>query len=135
MKRILFVLVAFLVTSNVLMAQNRRDIRNMTDREWVDHITDEMVRDYSLNADQRARLDRLNEEMRPKMDQTINHYQRGNLSAQERDRLENEMRDHRKMYDDRIRDILDNDQYRKYDNSRVERENLMQLRREVRQNR
>ncbi|MCD8079025.1 MAG: hypothetical protein LUF04_00980 [Bacteroides sp.] len=135
MKRILFVLVAILVTGNVLMAQERRDIRTMSDREWIDHMTDEMSNHYSLNADQRARLDRLNDEMRPKIDQVETRYQRGNMSAQERDRLENEMRDYHRQYDERIKDILDNNQYDRYKKSRTERESANQLRREVRHNR
>ncbi len=134
MKRILFVWVALLVTGHVLMAQDRRDIKTMSDREWIDHMTDDMSKNYSLDAEQRAKLDRLNEEMRPKIDQVETRYQRGNMSAQERDRLENEMRDYHKQYDERVKDILDTDQYNRYKKSRTERESANQLRREVHHN-
>ncbi len=134
MKRILFVWVALLVTGHVLMAQDRRDIKTMSDREWIDHVTDDMSKNYSLDAEQRAKLDRLNEEMRPKIDQVETRYQRGNMSAQERDRLENEMRDYHKQYDERVKDILDTDQYNRYKKSRTERESANQLRREVHHN-
>jgi len=134
MKRILFVWVALLVTGHVLMAQDRRDIKTMSDREWIDHMTDDMSKNYSLDAEQRAKLDRLNEEMRPKIDQVETRYQRGNMSAQERDRLENEMRDYHKQYDERVKDILDTDQYNRYKKSRTERESANRLRREVHHN-
>ncbi len=134
MKRILFIWVALLVTGHVLMAQDRRDIKTMSDREWIDHVTDDMSKNYSLDAEQRAKLDRLNEEMRPKIDQVETRYQRGNMSAQERDRLENEMRDYHKQYDERVKDILDTDQYNRYKKSRTERESANQLRREVHHN-
>lgn len=140
MKRILFAMVALLVMSTTVMAQNRqrgeRGQRGQMDRtEMVKRQTDRTVQDLGLSEEQAAALLKLNTEYSGKMGfgRGMNRGMgRGNWnedgdrpSREEMEKVRKEMEETRAAYEASFKEILTEEQYTKYQELQKERGDRM----------
>lgn len=131
MKRIVFWMVALLLMSGVAMAQgNRQGGRQQMDpKTRAQRMTERMVKEYSLNEDQKQQLldvnlawvekTAANQGGRSKDDKATK------MTKEEREKRMAEMKKSREDYDAQLKKILTKEQYDSYVKKQAEREKQM----------
>ena len=131
MKRIVFWMVALLLMSGVAMAQgNRQGGRQQMDpKTRAQRMTERMVKEYSLNEDQKQQLLDANQGRHSKDDKAAR------MTKEEREKKAAEMKKSREDYDAQLKKILTKEQYDSYVKKQAEREKQMKEGRQNRQKR
>lgn len=143
MKRIVFWMFALLLMSSAVMAQgNRRGGAPMDSKTRAERMTERMVKEYSLNNEQKQKLQVANLAWVEKMNanQVARPGQQKNekaakMTKEERDKRMAEMKKSREEYDAQLKKILTKDQYDAYTKKQAEREKQMKEGRQNRQRR
>lgn len=140
MKRIVFWMVALLLISSAVMAQgNRRGGAPVDAKTRAERMTERMVKEYSLNDEQKQQLQVANLAWVEKM--SANQGVRADrqkdskaakLTKEEGEKRMAEMKKSREEYNAQLKKIMTKDQYDAYTKKQAEREKQM---REGRQNR
>ena len=132
MKRIVFWMVALLLMSGVAMAQgNRQGGRQQMDpKTRAQRMTERMVKEYSLNEDQKQQLLDVNLAWVEKMAAKA-----ARMKKKEREKKAAEMKKSREDYDAQLKKILTKEQYDSYVKKQAEREKQMKEGRQNRQKR
>lgn len=143
MKRIAFWMFALLLMSSAVMAQgNRRGGAPMDSKTRAERLTERMVKEYSLNDEQKQKLQVANLAWVEKM--AANQVGRpgqqkddkaAKMTKEERDKRMAEMKKSREEYDAQLKKILTKDQYDAYTKKQAEREKQMKEGRQSRQRR
>lgn len=143
MKRIAFWMFALLLMSSAVMAQgNRRGGAPMDSKTRAERMTERMVKEYSLNDEQKQKLQVANLAWVEKM--AANQVGRpgqqkddkaAKMTKEERDKRMAEMKKSREEYDAQLKKILTKDQYDAYTKKQAEREKQMKEGRQNRQRR
>lgn len=143
MKRIAFWMFALLLMSSAVMAQgNRRGGAPMDSKTRAERLTERMVKEYSLNDEQKQKLQVANLAWVEKM--AANQVGRpgqqkddkaAKMTKEERDKRMAEMKKSREEYDAQLKKILTKDQYDAYTKKQAEREKQMKEGRQNRQRR
>lgn len=143
MKRIVFWMFALLLMSSAVMAQgNRRGGAPMDSKTRAERMTERMVKEYSLNDEQKQKLQVANLAWVEKM--VANQVGRpgqqkddkaAKMTKEERDKRMAEMKKSREEYDAQLKKILTKDQYDAYTKKQAEREKQMKEGRQNRQRR
>ena len=131
MKRIVFWMVALLLMSGVAMAQgNRQGGRQQMDpKTRAERMTERMVKEYSLNEDQKQQLQAANQGGRSKDNKAAK------MTKEEREKKMAEMKKSREDYDAQLKKIMTKEQYDSYVKKQAEREKQMKEGRQNRQKR
>jgi len=128
MKRIVFWMVALLLMSGVAMAQGNRQGGRQ-----------QMVKEYSLNEDQKQQLQDVNLTWVQKMAANQGGRSKDNKAAkmtkEEREKKMAEMKKSREDYDAQLKKIMTKEQYDSYVKKQAEREKQMKEGRQNRQKR
>lgn len=143
MKRIVFWMFALLLMSSAVMAQgNRRGEAPMDSKTRAERLTERMVKEYSLNNEQKQKLQVANlawvEKMAANQVGRPGQQKDGNaakMTKEEREKRMAEMKKSREEYDAQLKKILTKDQYDAYTKKQVEREKQMKDGRQNRQRR
>lgn len=141
MKRIVFWMVALLLMSGVAMAQgNRQGGRQQMDpKTRAERMTERMVKEYSLNEDQKQQLQDVNLTWVQKMAANQGGRSKDNKGAkmtkEEREKKMAEMKKSREDYDAQLKKIMTKEQYDSYVKKQAEREKQMKEGRQNRQKR
>lgn len=143
MKRIVFWMFALLLMSSAVMAQgNRRGGAPMDSKTRAERMTERMVKEYSLNNEQKQKLQVANLAWVEKMNanQVARPGQQkdekaAKMTKEERDKRMAEMKKSREEYDAQLKKILTKDQYDAYTKKQAEREKQMKEGRQNRQRR
>lgn len=143
MKKIVFWMFALLLMSSAVMAQgNRRGGAPMDAKTRAERLTERMVKEYSLNNEQKQKLQVANLAWVEKMNanQVARPGQQKNekaakMTKEERDKRMAEMKKSREEYDAQLKKILTKDQYDAYTKKQAEREKQMKEGRQNRQRR
>lgn len=143
MKKIVFWMFALLLMSSAVMAQgNRRGGAPMDSKTRAERMTERMVKEYSLNNEQKQKLQVANLAWVEKMNanQVARPGQQKNekaakMTKEERDKRMAEMKKSREEYDAQLKKILTKDQYDAYTKKQAEREKQMKEGRQNRQRR
>lgn len=143
MKRIVFWMFALLLMSSAVMAQgNRRGGAPMDSKTRAERMTERMVKEYSLNNEQKQKLQVANLAWVEKMNanQVARPGQQkdekaAKMTKEERDKRMTEMKKSREEYDAQLKKILTKDQYDAYTKKQAEREKQMKEGRQNRQRR
>lgn len=147
MKRISFLLVALLMVGGMAMAQGpRRGGQNMDPKERAERMTERMAKEYSLNETQKKQLLEANMalmekmgtrpgKMKPEMRQgkegqsqatdscTCKQDKRKapRMSKEDREKMRQEMKASREVYDASLKKIMTKEQYEAYTKQKAER--------------
>ena len=141
MKRIVFWMVALLLMSGVAMAQgNRQGGRQQMDpKTRAQRMTERMVKEYSLNEDQKQQLLDVNlawvEKMAANQGRHSKDDKAARMTKEEREKKAAEMKKSREDYDAQLKKILTKEQYDSYVKKQAEREKQMKEGRQNRQKR
>lgn len=143
MKKIVFWMFALLLMSSAVMAQgNRRGGAPMDSKTRAERMTERMVKEYSLNNEQKQKLQVANLAWVEKMNanQVARPGQQkdekaAKMTKEERDKRMAEMKKSREEYDAQLKKILTKDQYDAYTKKQAEREKQMKEGRQNRQRR
>ena len=141
MKRIIFWMVALLLMSGVAMAQgNRQGGRQQMDpKTRAQRMTERMVKEYSLNEDQKQQLLDVNlawvEKMAANQGRHSKDDKAARMTKEEREKKAAEMKKSREDYDAQLKKILTKEQYDSYVKKQAEREKQMKEGRQNRQKR
>ena len=141
MKRIVFWMEALLLMSGVAMAQgNRQGGRQQMDpKTRAERMTERMVKEYSLNEDQKQQLQDVNLTWVQKMAANQGGRSKDNKAAkmtkEEREKKMAEMKKSREDYDAQLKKIMTKEQYDSYVKKQAEREKQMKEGRQNRQKR
>ena len=138
MKRIVFWMVALLLMSGVAMAQaNRQGGRQQMDpKTRAQRMTERMVKEYSLNEDQKQQLLDVNLAWVEKMAARHSKDDKAaRMTKEEREKKAAEMKKSREDYDAQLKKILTKEQYDSYVKKQAEREKQMKEGRQNRQKR
>lgn len=127
MKRIVFWMFALLLMSSAVMAQgNRRGGAPMDSKTRAERMTERMVKEYSLNNEQKQKLQVANLAWVEKMNanQVARPGQQkdekaAKMTKEERDKRMAEMKKSREEYDAQLKKILTKDQYDAYTKNRL----------------
>jgi len=118
MKKVSILMVILLMAGNLVMAQNGpRGDRNMTPKERAERMTEEMVKDYSLDAEQKEKVAKLNLDMTEKSAKL--------RDESDRDKRRTEMEKIRKDYNEKLKKIMTTEQYESYTKKQEERRQRM----------
>lgn len=110
MKKLIFTTTLLLLLSGVVMAQRPRN--NMPPKERAEQTTERMVKNYSLNEDQKAKVHVINLDMYTKISE---------ISATDRETRRTEMQKIRQEYNTKLKQILSEEQYKAYEKDEAER--------------
>lgn len=131
MKKISLILVSLLMVGNLVMAQNRGNGR-MNPRETAQEMTDRMVKAYSLNDEQKTQLQTVNQQFLEDAQKRFEAVrgQAGNnpsgerprMTPEQREKMQQEMKDSREAYNAQIQKILTEEQYKSFLKDEQERQ-------------
>ncbi|KAA6349252.1 hypothetical protein EZS27_003363 [termite gut metagenome] len=107
MKRIVYLVIAFFIVSNMAMAQAPRggNDRNIDPKTRAERMTERMVKDYSLTDEQKAQVYEANLALMQKM---------GTIMQGDRDKQREEMGKSRDAYNVQLKKIMTEEQYATY---------------------
>lgn len=113
MKRIGLLLMTLFMVCSMMMAQGQRGNRNMDPKQRAQEMTDQMTKDYSLTDDQKGKVATLNLEMTQKMSENTDG---------DRDARRASMQAAREDYNKKLKEVLTEEQYKKYTKAESERQ-------------
>lgn len=147
MKRISFLMVAFLLLGGIVMAQGpRRGQKQMDPKERAERMTDRMVKEYGLNETQKKQLLEVNQAWTEKMTLNARNMQKGDqkgqsvdssnqkksskgtrgqrpqMTKEQREKMWQEMKASREAYDAKLKKIFTKEQYEAYVKKQAERQ-------------
>ena len=112
MKKIGLMLTALIMVCSVSMAQGPRGDRNMDPKKRAEQMTEQMVKDYSLTDAQKEKVQAMNLDMSQKMSE---------ITGDDRDARRTQMEKIRTDYNTKLKTVLTDDQYTKFEKAEKER--------------
>lgn len=119
MKKLGLVVATAFITCSVMMAQGPRGDRNMDPKQRAQEMTEQMVKAYALNDDQKEKVQTLNLEMMQKMSENRND---------DREARRAKMQTVREDYNKKLKEVLTDEQYKKYAKDEADRQQRMRNR-------
>lgn len=128
MRRISFLMVAFLMTVGVAMAQSPdRGKKQMDDKARSEKRTEQMAKEYGLNDAQKARLLELNTSMSEQM--KGKRQERQEMTKEIKEQKMAEMKKHQEAYQAAVKEIFTAEQFQKFQTNQAEHQKKMQEKR------
>ncbi len=124
MKKISLLLVSLLMVAGMAMAQNQGRGGNRTPRETAQEMTDRMVKEYSLDDDQKSKLLEVNDQYLKDAQKRYeaargqagnnNNGERPQMTQEQREKMRKEMTEAREAYNKKVKEIFTEDQFKAY---------------------